>query len=130
MKQEYKDLIKKAQSVAIKKKHSNEFTGGEVGCALVTDKGKVYVGKSINTPCMTGGCAESSAVGTMITNGESRIKSIVAIHYDGKILPPCGRCRELLFNLNNKNLDTDIIVNKDKIVKLDKLLPIRWQENW
>ena len=130
MKQEYKDLIKKAQSVAIKKKYSNEFISGEVGCALVTDKDKVYVGTCFDMPSGIGVCGEHSAVSSMITKGENRIKAIVAVHHDGKILSPCGRCRELLFNLNNKNVDTDIIVDKDKVVKLDKLLPIRWQENW
>jgi len=60
--------------------------------------------------------------------GESRIMAVVATDSTGRLLPPCGRCRELMFQVNNKNLGTDVILSKSKITKLAKLLPNRWQD--
>jgi cytidine deaminase len=44
----------------------------------------------------------------------------------GRILPPCGRCRELMFLINGENGSTRIVVEKDKSVPLKELLPYRW----
>jgi cytidine deaminase len=63
----------------------------------------------------------------MLTNGESRIEKIVALDGDGVILPPCGRCREIIYQVNNQNKEADIIL-KNKVMKLKDLLPEIWQE--
>jgi len=125
-----KELITEAMKIAKKKKLTDQCTIGEVSSALITDKNKIYSGLSINASCSLGFCAEHSAITTMISKGESRIKKIVAVHYDGKILPPCGKCRELMIEVNDNNKDTEIIMDKERIVKLDKLLPQRWQERF
>jgi len=43
-----------------------------------------------------------------------------------KILPPCGRCREFIKQVDNDNLQAEVIL-KDKVVKLEELLPYN---NW
>ncbi len=121
-------LIAKAKSVTKKRKLSAGCKSGDVGCALITDKGRIYAGVSIVADCGIGFCAEHSAVATMITKGETRIKAVVALDTYGRLLPPCGRCRELMFQINNKNLSADVILAEGKAVKLEKLLPKRWQE--
>ena len=123
-------LIKKAQSIAGVKKLSEECKSGDCGCALVTDKGNVFIGVSIDCACGIGFCAETNAIGNMVTSGESRIKIIVAVTKKGKILPPCGRCRELMLQVNDGNLNTEIIVGKNKVVKLKDLLPDPWQKRF
>ena len=85
---------------------------GDVGCALVTDKGTVYVGVSIDTACSMGFCAEHNAIGTMITNGESRIAKTAAVDWNGKVIPPCGRCREFIYQIDPRNADTIIILER------------------
>jgi cytidine deaminase len=124
----HQKLIAKASSVAKKVKLGNGCKSGDVGCALVTDKGSIYLGVSIVADCGIGFCAEHSAIAAMITHGESRIKAIVAADTFGRLLPPCGRCRELMFQVNNKNIAADVILTKTKIVKLASLLPNRWQD--
>src|ERR1700675_1089263 len=73
---------------------------GDVASTLITDKGNVYSGVCIDTGSGTGFCAEHSAIAAMVTAGEYKIKSIVAVWRDDKgvtyILPPCGRCREFV----------------------------------
>ena len=96
-----------------------------VASALLTEKGNVYVGVCIDTPSGMGFCAEHSAIAQMITNEESRIVKIVAVGKEGKILSPCGRCREFIYQINNENLDAEILVDNNKVVKLYELLPYR-----
>lgn len=116
------ELIKKAKSIAVIKQVSEETIVGEVGAALVTEKGSIYSGVSIHAPSGLGFCGEASAIAYMVTNGENRIKTIVAVSSDGSIYSPCGRCREMIRQVNKQNMDTEIIL-KDKVVKLSDLLP-------
>jgi len=120
-------LIEKARSVARPRELSSESTCGDVGCALVTDKGTSFVGVCIDCACGIGFCAEHSAIAAMVTAGESRISRIVAVTHDGKILPPCGRCREFMVQVNRANLKTEVILHRDRSCKLEELLPYPWQ---
>ena len=123
-----KKLIGKAKSLAKRVRHTDGCKSADVGCALITDKGNIYLGVNIFCDCGIGFCAEHSAIAAMIAKKESRIKAIVAVDNKGRSLPPCGRCRELMFQINYDNLDTDILISKDKTMKLSKLLPNRWQD--
>lgn len=129
MNKNYNTFIKKAKVLAKPKKHNNFFSSAYVGCVLITSEGNIYNGVSLEGSCGIGFCAEHSAIAQMITNKEDKITAIVAVNENGKIIPPCGRCRELIYQINNKNLDTDIILD-NKIVKLKDILEYRWQENW
>ncbi len=120
-----KALIDKAKSVIQPRKIRHGFTIGDVGCALVTDKGNVYLGVCIDTFCGMGFCAEHSAIAAMVTNGEHKIKKIVAVSKDG-IVSPCGRCREFMQQIDKGNLNACVILGKNKVVKLKELLPHPW----
>lgn len=124
------DLINKAKEVAIKKQLTWEAASGEVGAALLANDGKIYIGVSLSAATGIGACAEYSAVMEMLKTGESQIEKIVAVNSDGKILPPCGRCRELMFQINRGNLNTQILLDSEKILILKDLLNYRWQEVW
>ena len=123
------ELIEKAKSIVKPVKQRNGFTIADCGAALLTDKGNIFLGVSIDTPSSMGFCGEASAIAAMITNQEYKIKKIVAVLEDGTILPPCGRCREFMYQINNDNLETEVIIGKDKTVKLSELLPYIWDEN-
>jgi len=120
------ELIKKAQSVRKPRKIRHDCTVGDVGCALVTDKGNIYVGVSIDTCSGIGFCAEHSAIAAMVTHGEFLIKKIIAVAENGKPIPPCGRCREFMNQTHEENMNADVIVSKNKTVKLKDLLPLPW----
>ncbi|HZU87588.1 MAG TPA: cytidine deaminase [Anaerolineaceae bacterium] len=124
------ELIQKAHSVLYRRQLSLEVTTGEVSAALVTEQGNVYVGVSISASCGIGFCAEHSAIANMVTQGESRILKIVAVAYTGSFLPPCGRCRELIYEINHANLNTEVMLSAEKTVRLSQLLPERWQDSW
>lgn len=126
----HEELVQKAKEITKLNKLSDEAIAGEVGSALVTDKGNVYLGVSIHASCGIGFCAEHSAIASMITQGESRIDKIVALDSGGRILPPCGRCREMIVQVNHQNIETEVILGKNKILKIKDLLPERWQDKY
>ena len=120
------ELIEKAKSVLKPRKIKHGFTVGDVGCALITDKGNVYLGVSIDTCFGIGFCAEHSAIAAMVTHGEHIIKKIVAVVEDGTPISPCGRCREFMNQMHQENIDAEVIIGKGKSVKLKDLLPLPW----
>ena len=128
------ELIKAAEAVTRHRKLAGDNTAGGVGAALVTDTGNLYRGVCIDTGSSMGFCAEHAAIGAMITAGESRMRAVVAVWRDEGdrrlyVLPPCGRCREFMKQVDEANLDTDVILGKDKVVKLRELLPFsEWPE--
>ena len=130
-----KELIEMAKKLAVSKK----VVGGainEVGCALVTKKGEIFTGASMDLVCGIGFCGEHSAISNMISHsGETEIKTIVACS-DSKthpVMSPCGRCRELMNVINKKNhKNTFVIISKKGKVKLKDLIPLNWleKEGW
>lgn len=123
------ELIEKAVSIVKPIKMRHGFTTADCGCALLTDKGNIYLGVSIDTPSGMGFCAEHSAIAAMVTNQELKITKIVASGGDGTVLPPCGRCREFMYQINKENLDTEVLISNDKSVKLRELLPYPWDDS-
>jgi cytidine deaminase len=120
------ELIEKAKSVLKPRKIKHGFTVGDVGCALLTNKGNVYLGVCIDTASGMGFCAEHSAIAAMVTHGEHVIKKIVAVVENGTPIPPCGRCREFMNQIHEENLEAEVIIKKNKSVKLKDLLPFTW----
>jgi cytidine deaminase len=107
---------------------------GDVAATLLTDKGNAYSGVCIDTGSGTGFCAEHSAIAAMITSGEYRIAKIVAVwreERDGTlyVVPPCGRCREFIRQIDEANLQTQVVLGKDKTLAVKELLPYHeWPE--
>jgi len=100
---------------------------GDVAATLVTDAGHRYGGVCIDTGSGTGFCAEQSAIAAMVTAGEYRISAIVAVWRDEQgdlyVLPPCGRCREFIRQIDPGNLDTVIVLGGQRSALLRDLLP-------
>ena len=124
----FEDLILKATEVLNPRQLSSAAEAGSVAAALLTDSGQIYTGICIETKCSKGFCAEHAAAAAMITAGESHVVKMVAINKRGNVLPPCGRCREFISQLNDKNIEADVLINRKKSMKLKELLPYDWRE--
>lgn len=100
---------------------------GNVASELVASTGTHYRGVCIDTGSGTGFCAEHSAIAAMVTAAEYRIDTIVAVWRDdcGRlyVLPPCGRCREFIRQVDPANIDTEVVLDLDRRVALRELLP-------
>ena len=123
---EDKNLIEVAKEIILKSKAIDLVDTAEVGAALITKKGNIFSGVSIGFYCGMGSCGEYQAIGSMVSNGEKEIKTIVAVDENGKIIPPCGKCCEMISQACKKNKNTEVIISKTKKVKLKELLPYAW----
>ncbi len=104
------DLITAARAVLNPRRLSATVEVGGVGAALRAASGAIYTGVCIDAASGIGFCAEHAAAAAMITAGESRITDMVAVDWDGSVLQPCGRCRELVVQLDDGNAGTRVIL--------------------
>jgi cytidine deaminase len=86
-----------------------------------------YCGVCIDTGSGTGFCAEHAAIAAMVTAREYKIARIVAVWRDDEgvlhVVPPCGRCREFIRQIDPANLDTDVVLSQANSARLRELLP-------
>ena len=108
----------------------------EVGAALRTRDGRVYVG--VNLDAYLGRmavCAEAVALGQCVTElGEAGIETIVAVRHprpkerdqEVRIVSPCGACRELIWDYDREA--RVIIMNgaEPAAVAIGELLPSKY----
>lgn len=125
MDKEFEVLKTVAKRLAGDKTISSYVRCGHVACALLTDKGNVYTGISINAKCGIGFCAEHAAIADMLKAGETRIVKLVAAS-ENRVVVSCGRCLEFIRQVNEENVSTKILVNGEKVMTVDELLPVRW----
>lgn|SRR5574341_1928167 len=125
------EMIEKAKTVLKPRELFLGNRAGDVACALLSSNGNLYLGVCIDIGSGIGFCAEHNAIAAMITAGESSISKIVAIWGDNTVLPPCGRCREFMYEIDEANLETtDVILGENTAVKLRDLLPHPYHEVW
>lgn len=80
-----------------------------VGCALVTQQGKVFSGCNFeNLSFGATICAERNAVGAAINSGASKdekvfLKEVVVVTQTEKPAPPCGICLQVLSEFSDAN---------------------------
>jgi len=123
-------LIDAARSVVGDMKLGKEFSAGGVGAAIRTVQGNVYTGICIDLGSGLGFCAEVAAIAQMLTRHETQIDTVVAVTRD-RILPPCGRCRETMVQIDVRNLDCKVIIEQGREVSLRDLIPNHWlTQDW
>jgi cytidine deaminase len=118
-------LIAVAAALARPFVSSEDCTSGEVGAALVTASGALYTGVCVDLACGIGFCAEHAAIAEMLKARESEVRTIVAVNAEGSVLPPCGRCRELLWQIDSRNARTWVVLGEGEGAQLADLLPHR-----
>jgi homotetrameric cytidine deaminase len=73
------------------------YSNFKVGVALRGAGGGIFTGANVeNASYPQGQCAESSAIGALITSGERRIAAVAVTAERMDICPPCGGCRQRL----------------------------------
>ena len=121
------ELIQKAESVLKPYTSADGRLHGDVGAAVLSEQGNVFVGVCVDTTGW-GLCAERSALAAMITAGEYKFQKVVAVWKDDKtgklhVLPPCGICREFMRRIDESNLESAVILGRSEEMKLKELVP-------
>lgn len=127
MSPDHGDLIKDA--VRTLRPHTvGDRLFGDVASTLITALGNRFSGVCIDTGSGTGFCAEHAAIAGMVTAGEYRIDTIVAVWRDESgqvfVLAPCGRCREFIRQVDPRNIDTEVVLSRSESARLSQLLPL------
>ena len=125
----WRDLYQAARDAIHPRVLSRFAEAGGVAAAVESASGKIYVGVCVDTACSLGICAERNAIFHMITNGESQILRVIAVNQSGKVMPPCGACRELMTQLMpDKYASIEIMLDYEngKIGTLGSLTPEWW----
>ncbi|MDI7276170.1 MAG: cytidine deaminase [Anaerolineae bacterium] len=122
-------LIEAARAVCGEFGLTGNLTAGSVGAALLTADGHLYTGVCIDLACGLGFCAEVAAMAEMLKHRETHMVAVVAVSED-RILPPCGRCREMMVQLDARNCDCRVIIGEDQVVTLSELVPCHWLGAW
>jgi len=68
-----------------------------VGAVLRGANGKLYVGCNVeNAAYPQSQCAEATAIGTMVMDGERKITEVLVMGQGDDLISPCGGCRQRL----------------------------------
>jgi cytidine deaminase len=102
-----------------------DMSAATVAAAVLTKSGRVYTGVSLHVSCGIGFCAEHAAIAEMVKGRETQIDMIVAVCDDG-VVSPCGRCRELMVQVDPRNFDAQVALSNGRIAALRELLPDHW----
>ncbi len=125
----WEEMYDAAKKVQNGRRISGYVEAGGVSAAVLSSSGNIYVGVCIDTCSTLGICAERNAIFNMITNGEHRIKRVLAIMPDGKSGAPCGACRELMVQLMPEEYkDIEIMLDTEtcRTVRLGDITPEWW----
>lgn len=123
------ELYTAAKQVLRPRRISDRMEAGGVAAAVEAGSGRVYVGVCVDAACSLGVCAERNAIFNMITCGESVLQRVIAVDWDGRALPPCGACRELMAELmpeTYKSVEIMLDYEAARVVTLGDLTPEWW----
>lgn len=125
----WKEMYEATEAVRNERKISGYVEAGGVAAAILSDSGRIYTGVCVDTCSTLGICAERNAIFNMITNGEQKIKRVLAIMPDGRSGAPCGACRELMVQLMPEEYKSvEILLDREsgRVVTLGELTPEWW----
>ena len=100
------------------------YSGFAVGAAIVAN-GRIFTGQNIeNASYPVSVCAERNAVGRMIDAGERRIDVVAVVTAGETPTPPCGACRQVLWEFGPGSLVVAETTGGERIMwALEDLLP-------
>ena len=91
-----REALVRAASEAMENAYA-PYSQFKVGAALRGAGGAIYSGVNVeNVAYPQGQCAEASAIGALVTAGETRITAVAVVAERLEVCPPCGGCRQRL----------------------------------
>ena len=106
------------------------YSNYQVGAALRTKSGKVYLGCNVENHGIQAICAERTAFAKALSEGEREFESITVVGGQKGKEPtekclPCGYCRQFMSEFVDDNFKV-CVVDKDEMVEeltINELLP-------
>jgi len=115
------------QAALAQKQAYAPYSQFKVGAALLTNSGKIFSGCNVENASYGGtNCAERTAIFTAVTcEGNFQIKDMVVITSGDKPWPPCGLCRQVIFEFSTEKTMIHIAQNHKGIQKIIKSYTIK-----
>ena len=97
-----------------------------VAACLRAENDSLYSGCNVeNAAYPLSQCAEACAIGNLIAAGQRRIKEVLIVVSSSKLCPPCGACRQRIFEFADDNILTHLCTTEGSYQQytLGELLP-------
>lgn len=118
---EVEELIQAARSIISLRGRPDAH---EIGAALRTRSGRVFC--AVNVKANVGRvsvCAEAVAMGMAAAAGDTDIELVVAVDHKGRVISPCGMCREMITDYAPEASAIICVDGYLKVVRVADLLP-------
>jgi cytidine deaminase len=120
----WEDLV--AQAAASTAHAYAPYSGYVVGAAALVDDGRLVTGCNIeNASYGLTLCAECSLISNLHMSGGGRLVQFVCVDGLGRVITPCGRCRQLLWEHGGPALR---LATPEGERTMAEMLPQAWQE--
>lgn len=97
------DILFQKAKEAYSKCHA-PYSKFPVGAAILASNGKIYTGANIEIAAYPEGwCAETTAIGHMIMDGEHKIMEVAVAAANMDECTPCGGCRQRLAEFSSSD---------------------------
>lgn len=111
------------KALEVSKRAHSPYSKAQVGSAIETEDGKIFVGCNIENSSYGGTvCAERVAIWKAVSEGHKKIKRVYVYTKDG--WPPCGMCLQVMTEFADGNLEVTFgdAGGKETTKKLKELL--------
>ena len=113
----------RAEAVSVMRRAYAPYSRFSVGAAGLVDDGRVVVGCNVeNGAYGVTLCAECGMVSALHASGGGRLVAVVVVDGDGGPCPPCGRCRQLLWEAGGPDCLVDALPGRGP-VPMTEVLP-------
>ncbi len=124
----YNEDIELAKNARLKA--YSPYSSFQVGAALRTKSGKIYLGSNIENHGIQGICAERTAFAKALSEGEREFDRITVVgspkgeECTEKCMP-CGYCRQFMSEFVNKDFKICVVDKENNVEEytIDELLP-------
>lgn len=125
------DDILVAAAVAAKAAAYAPYSNFRVGCAIESEDGRVFVGCNVeNASYGLTMCAERVAAGAAVAAGAKKFVRIVVATDVDPPSPPCGACRQVLYEFGTEAAVESVGPNWNRQWRLSELLPAAFDKDF
>ena len=124
----YNEDIELAKNARLKA--YSPYSSFQVGAALRSKSGKIYLGSNIENHGIQGICAERTAFAKALSEGEREFDRITVVGSPKgeectERCMPCGYCRQFMSEFVNKNFKICVVDKENNVEEytIDELLP-------